>query len=84
MATCPDCGQDHPQPSASAIAWADQFRAEFRDEARRIYSEALAANGITLALDQETLAKLDTMFEIGGDAMAIVLANHGAIKKAER
>lgn len=83
MTTCPDCGGEHPLHSPQAVAWADQFRMEFRDEARRLYSEALAASGIRLVVDEEDLRKLDTLFEVGGDAMVIVLARHGAMKKAD-
>ena len=53
---CDNCGEDHPtpeQPNAATIAWVDQFRSEFRDEARAIYSEALASVGETVYLDQE-------------------------------
>ena len=83
MANCPDCGNDHSPPSAQTVAWADQFQAEFRDEARGLYSQALADNGITLILDEDTVAKLDTLFAIGGDALVIVLARHDALKRGD-
>lgn len=68
--------------SPAAVAWADRLQAEIRDNARQLYSEALAAAGITVAYTPETLEKIDFLFQIGADAAIVALANHGCLQKA--
>lgn len=88
MAFCLGCGEDHPgepERTATNIAWADQLQSELRETARGLYGEALAAQGVTLTLDEQFVrATLDPLFAIGAEAMMIVLARHGALKQAER
>lgn len=80
---CIDCGEEH-EADAASVAWADQFRAEFRDRSRQTYSDYLAAAGVTLVLSQEQVEGMDAMFELGGSVVYDMLAERGALKRAER
>lgn len=78
---CEEC----PQPTAATVAWYDQFQAEVRDVARLGYSQALAAAGVKMIVTEQQLAEqLDPLFQVGADAMLVVLGRHGCLKKAER
>lgn len=74
-----------PPTDAQAVAWSDQFRAEFRNEAREIYRVACASVGVIIAYDEERWETIfDRLFEVGGNAMLACLERHGALIQAVR
>lgn len=75
---CDNC----PPVEPAAVAWADQLRAEIREEARRQYLEAAQKAGVRQAPSERLWETLyDPMFVLGAHAAIVVLARHDYLNR---
>lgn len=64
-------------------AFADQFRCELRDAARREFNFWLQQRGVTVVLDPEQLAVYDELFMMGARCAVRILEQHELVKMLE-